>query len=78
VDAFDREWNRLAKLGKCDGYGGMEYTRVRRYFDGLKDKPKDVKGIEALIVKQANLGPNDKHSGKASFPAASTVCRTEV
>lgn len=57
--SFDQIWDRLADQGKCDARDGMEYARVRRYFSELKDRPTAESDIAALIIKQANLGPDD-------------------
>lgn len=32
-DAFDQKWSELKREGWCDGFGGMEYRRVRGEWD---------------------------------------------
>jgi hypothetical protein len=50
---FQETWERLAEQGKCDGFGGMEYRRVRKEW-AAAGKPADV---EAFIIERANIGP---------------------
>lgn len=47
---FNKIWDKLEEVGKCDGRGGMEYKRV--YSEWLdKERPPD---IESFIIERAN------------------------
>lgn len=49
-DEFWLECERLAKLGKCDSPGGMEYRRVRLQWEH-DGKPSN---IEEFIIRESN------------------------
>jgi hypothetical protein len=49
---FNAIWRRLAEQGKCDGFGGCEYTRVRSEWEAL-GCPKQIADFIAIY---ANIG----------------------
>jgi hypothetical protein len=57
VGEFFEAYERLAKEGKCDCAGGMEYRRVLR--EWIENKPDD---LDEFIVRRANVGPNGEIS----------------
>jgi hypothetical protein len=50
---FRRAYRKLARVGRCDGYGGMECRRVRREWLSA-GAPADV---ETFIADRANQTP---------------------
>jgi hypothetical protein len=58
-ERFRRAYKRLAREGKCDGYGGMESRRVWRAWQTL-GYPEP---LEHFIVTEANAGPTRKTDG---------------
>ncbi|MAX38776.1 MAG: hypothetical protein CME33_19640 [Gimesia sp.] len=54
VSEFFAAYERLAKEGKCDCAGGMEYRRVLA--EWIEKKPTDM---DSFIVSRANAGPLD-------------------
>lgn len=53
-DRFDERWRQLEREGACDGFGGMEYRRVRA--EWLASEGEDLDGF---IRRRANVGPYD-------------------
>ena len=55
---FNRLWDKMARLGKCDARGGAEYRRVIMEWTRA-GKPT---AIACFIARRANIGPEDTSS----------------
>ena len=57
IKAFNACWVKTEKTGGCDGFGGMEYERVKREWDAA-GKPEN---IAEFIIERANVLVSDAH-----------------
>ena len=55
-EEFDTWWRVLEDLGKCDGFGGMQYQRIREQWLNADPRPP----VGAYIQNEANCGPEGK------------------
>lgn len=53
MSRFNKIWKKLAKKGKCDSLGGMEWDRVSQEWREWGEK----QAIKQFIAKRANLTP---------------------
>lgn len=52
IDLFEIIWRALAEYSLCDGWGGMEQTRVLAEWEAAER----TVGIAEFIIARANIG----------------------